>query len=1128
MASNIFVQNVSPPTITITQINFGGNPTSCDTLCPCAPADYCSFTIGSTGTANLDVYVSNGILNGCITVTDSLGYIQNQNIGGGYLGIATFTNVTYDGITDIQIEINDNFCAPIPTLTATPNVTPNVTPTQTVTPPLPYSLQIEYAFNDGCDTAGCIFGFYTSEDACAATGLTLTIYSTASTISDGVQLWFDNGGTSPFYTNYDPSPEYLYWNGNVFTCSGGTAENSISCLSITPTQTETQTPTPTQTPTNTETQTQTPTPSITIGASPTQTETQTPTPTQTPTNTETQTQTPTPSVTIGITPTQTQTQTPTNTETPTQTQTPTNTETPTQTQTSTNTETPTQTQTPTNTKTPTQTQTPTQTYTQTQTPTGDAVVQFQDCSNGSNIFRFGGTSLPTTIGDVYYITGSTDFEGCATIVSTDNTGPIYDAVGVTFTNVATCIDSLCPRTSIRAALLTKCSNGDVIYANVNEDTAFVGAAYIYNGECYAFVEFSGPGGPDFGDPDFGSCISCVPSPTPTNTPNPTPTNSPTISATPAPCSDTTFCLRTTLTGLLSYNGNYTLTGTYNTRPYYVGDGSTVGYIYHTGSFWCLSNSLGGSCLLQGSVPCYSNCPDISANYFAGGVCPTPTPTPINCNGFDFNAYFDCDWEPVPTPTPSVPCEDVNFDYDFVGITPTPTPTIDCVVGLSFSLSGYTPAVTPTITVTPSITLTRTVDVAGQATFGIFDETFSCVSVKVLQDCSTGMELYTTDSLIYDGIPVVTGITIFATISGVLSCATYLRDDTNFSSNSTIDEIFDIYADCEYCTIVPTPTPTITSTPTQTQTPTTSTTPSQTPTNTITPSPSATVGTTPPVTPSQTQTQTPSNSPTTSMTPTPSVTPNYVYVFQSCSPISPNSLPTQVIQTQPIGFSAVVGSIFKDSINNCWTYNGRFDSTYIAPTTVISITYSGDFFASSPNTTYPSCQDCQTIPPQPLCTYIYFNAYRCDTGEAVVVYACDFTDPNNQVKLDYRVGETHAVGDRGSEFCVSLDSIATNASTGYLINTPPYAGPYNCFTCPLYKTYYVNSCDGTTQNLLVYASSTSTTLLHGTVIKTDISADCYTVVSYEGLVSNPFFLYGFTPQINQIFGMGECETCLSLN
>jgi len=134
MASNLFVQNVSPPTITITQIDFGGNPTSCDTFCPCAPADNCSFTIGTTGTYNLDVYVTNGILNGCITVTDSLGYIQNQNIGAGYTGIATFTNVTYDGITDIQIVINDNFCAPIPTLTATPNVTPTPTTTLTATP----------------------------------------------------------------------------------------------------------------------------------------------------------------------------------------------------------------------------------------------------------------------------------------------------------------------------------------------------------------------------------------------------------------------------------------------------------------------------------------------------------------------------------------------------------------------------------------------------------------------------------------------------------------------------------------------------------------------------------------------------------------------------------------------------------------------------------------------------------------------------------------------------------------------------------------------------------------------------------------------------------------------------------
>ena len=109
MASNLFVQNASS-TIAISQIDWGGNPTTCDFNCPCNPGDSSSYTLPSTGTLNLDVYVSNGISNGCITVTDSLGNVQNQPIGGGYSGIATFTNVNYDGITDIQIVINDGAC----------------------------------------------------------------------------------------------------------------------------------------------------------------------------------------------------------------------------------------------------------------------------------------------------------------------------------------------------------------------------------------------------------------------------------------------------------------------------------------------------------------------------------------------------------------------------------------------------------------------------------------------------------------------------------------------------------------------------------------------------------------------------------------------------------------------------------------------------------------------------------------------------------------------------------------------------------------------------------------------------------------------------------------------------------
>jgi hypothetical protein len=200
------------------------------------------------------------------------------------------------------------------------------------------------------------------------------------------------------------------------------------------------------------------------------------------------------------------------------------------------------------------------------------------------------------------------------------------------------------------ALLASCVDGTIFYAIVQQDIAFVGAVYVYNGVCYEFVEFSGPGGPNLGGPDFFDCSFCALTPTPTDTPNPTPSFTPSPSTTPPPCPDTTFCLRTTLTSLLSYNGNYTVSGTFNSRPYYTGDNIPTAYIYHTGVKWCLSDSLGGTCLLEGNTPCYSECPDISANYFSAGPCVTPTPSPINCNILDFTAYFDCDYVPFVTPS----------------------------------------------------------------------------------------------------------------------------------------------------------------------------------------------------------------------------------------------------------------------------------------------------------------------------------------------------------------------------------------------------------------------------------------------------------------------------------------------
>jgi hypothetical protein len=560
---------------------------------------------------------------------------------------------------------------------------------------------------------------------------------------------------------------------------------------------------------------------------------------------------------------------------------------------------------------------------------------FEDCNDSTNLFRFENIPGTLTEGYVYNIAGGTGFTGFAKVITYNEEGPIYSTNGVVFVGGET----QCPT------------------------------------------------------PTPTRTPNSTPTPTPTNTPDTSPTPTPTPTATeemmvmlystPSGCTYSEFCFYTHLPSLSGYSGNYIEGSTYNGAPTYSGDGTSDGVIYYyssvTETYWCLSNTIGGNCLLRGASPCYSDCPDIVANDFNSGICPTPTPTAINCSIFDFNAYFDCDWEPLPTPTPSVACDDVNFTFNNIGVTPTPTPSGDICngVGILFSMSGYTPAVTPTITLTPSVTLTNTVEVGGQVTFNMLDKTFSCVSVKVLTDCYSGEDYYVNDDLSFSGIPVVVGMTILVNLNGGYHCVTYTRDDSNFSSNTVVGDIVQLYSLCEYCSIVPTPTPTVTTTPTVTPSSSQTPTPSITASVSPTPSQTATVGTTPPATPNQTPTMTPTQTSTPSMTPTPSVTPNYVYVYESCSPISPNSIPTQMIQTQRVSFVLQPGVVFKDSLNICWNYIGRFDSTYIAPPTVLPVTYSGNYFDGSPSVTYVDCQSCLGNTPTPILYNGYFaEKYSC--------------------------------------------------------------------------------------------------------------------------------------------------------
>lgn len=700
----------------------------------------------------------------------------------------------------------------------------------------------------------------------------------------------------------------------------------------TPTPTATPTNTPSETPTNTPTETPTNTPSITPTNTVTPTQTSSPPQTATPTSTETPTVTPT------------QTETPTNTPTNTETSTPTPTNTQTPTPTGTNAPPPTPSPTPTNTETPTNT--PTQTLTPSPTATLEPfdIYTFRSCCDNSNIFRYVNVPGTLIVGQIFYITGP-DFDGCAEVLPYQATGSIFSSAGTSFTQQDTCSGGLCPPCPTQTptptptptgtitpvyenALLASCSDGEILFAQVQIDVTFVGAVYVYNNECYAFVEFSGPGGPNLGVPDFSSCDFCALTPTPTPTPSITPTTTvtpsltatltPTPSSTPIPCEDDTFCFSTILPSLSGYSGTYTTGSTYNSRLYYTGDTSPTAYIYYTGSYWCLSTSLGGACLLEGKNPCYSACPDISANYFSPGACPAPTPTPINCDTLDFQAFFDCDFVPFVTPTPSIPCDLVDMRVTGFPVSPTPTPSSNaCIVGLDFSMSQVFPA-TPSPTPTLSLTPTKTVPVEGQITYTFFEETFTCPTTKVLIDCNSQIEFYTTDALEFGGTPINIGLSFAAYIGGALFCLRYDRNDDNLSSNTTIDSIFGVYGSCETCNAISTPTPTVTPT--------------------ITPTPSVT--------------------PT--LTPTPSSTPQtLVYVFASCTLNAQGGAQTTIVQTSPVGFAITPGQTFRDNASNCWTYVGSFTNYYPEYVTIL-VNFSGNYFNLTP-TVYANCLQCQTAP-----------------------------------------------------------------------------------------------------------------------------------------------------------------------
>lgn len=653
--------------------------------------------------------------------------------GSAFIGAVTSMSSQYDTCGE---------CEAVPT----PTPTPTVTSTPTLTP----------------TTTSCVCRFLdvvvTQGDIDDATG------NTNPALDGKVYLFYTNCENNPVIEEYSVAGTYThsvcalasqigiltntyYYKNDVSTNGTSTWSDSYDCCFVgTPTPTSSETPTVTPTITNTPTVTNTP--SIT------------------PTNTETPTVTPT--VTVTSTLTNTPTVTPTNTETPTVT--------------------------PTNTNTPSNTtsELPFDIYT------------FRDCCDASNVFRFSFVPGSMVVGQVFFVENTLDFSGCAEVIPYEATGPIYLGSTVIFTEQTSCDDSLCPScptpTPTPISACTVCVDYDV-FNNNNYNI------YIYYIDCYGNeLHHLIPAGTTVGvcacentiiEPEevyvsqVGYCpfVSATPIATPTNTPTPTVTPSPGWNL----CPVEEYCLLTYFPDTEIYDGTYYSAGTYNDRVYYSGD---TGFIYYGNLQWCLSDTLGGTCILHGSYPNYGICPDLCSDLFSSGTCVTTTSTTNPCDIFDFDAYFDCDVSTTTTTT--IPCSATSIDVSFSSYTTTTTTANPCgdVTG-DITISAYT-TTTTTNTGTTTTTTTRDIVVSGDVTYTLVDTVFVCPSQTYnFQDCITLENYYIESSTAFNSIDLFINYVYSMDINGLVSCYTYLGTST-VSPNATLNQYYNMYLTCSTC------------------------------------------------------------------------------------------------------------------------------------------------------------------------------------------------------------------------------------------------------------------------------------------------------------------------------------------
>jgi hypothetical protein len=248
----------------------------------------------------------------------------------------------------------------------------------------------------------------------------------------------------------------------------------------------------------------------------------------------------------------------------------------------------------------------------------------------------------------------------------------------------------------------------------------------------------------------------------------------------------------------------------------------------------------------------------------------------------------------------------------------------------------------------------------------------------------------------------------------------------------------------------------------------------------------------------------------------------------------------MIQTQVVSFANQPGAIFKDTDGYCWTYIDRFDSTYIAPPSVITVTFEGNYFDGSSSQIYSDCTTCETVTIQGT-TYNYFNATRCDNGGTVIVKS-PYTEPipitfntfefgfagTNTQFIDFNVvvGTIVTVSDPTGDFCCTIDSVSQSQNTNYIVYKP--ATPIvSCGDCPTYRKYTANACDGSEQNVTIYTPTSVAPFAFagsdgGNIVSVTTTTTCYNIVNYDGIVTDYYISPNTTKFVVQ--GYVDCQTC----